>query len=148
MTKTINPYDLFEISKSTGSSPSEVLEIAQREGWEITDSVPRQQATSSRHSVMNDPSRAVELMQQLREETIRKLYANDPIVRESIDAQRAIEASKGTQSKPSNFTYDQQGNLTGIKSSVVSGIKATANNQAELMKEIKNNIYKKYGVSK
>ncbi|MCY1382694.1 hypothetical protein D9M69_707430 [compost metagenome] len=69
------------------------------------------------------------------------------IVRESIDAQRAIEASKPIQSKPSNFTYDEQGNLTGIKSSVVSGVDATVKNQTELMREIKNNIHKKYGIT-
>lgn len=54
MTKTINPHDIFELSKATGRSPAEVLQVAQQEGWTITDSVPSQVTHSKRASVMND----------------------------------------------------------------------------------------------
>lgn len=150
MTKTINPYDIFELSRSTGRTPSEILEIAQREGWEITDSAPRQPSqpsTPQRTSVMSDPTGAVTLMRQLREETIKGLYQSDPGIREGIDAQLAIEASKGKQTSQSNFNYDEQGNLFGVKESVVTGVNATTKKQTELMKEIKKNIYKQYGIT-
>lgn len=151
MTKTINPHDIFELAKSTGRSPSEILQVVEQEGWIIDGDAPRQAQTSNtstkRTSVMNDPKGAIELMRELREETIRKLYKNDPVIREGLDAQMAIEASRAVKPKESNFTYDEQGNLSGVKSSVVSGVNATVRNQTELMREIKNNIYKKYGVS-
>ncbi len=85
-------------------------------------------------------------MRQLKEDNIKKLYKNDPYIREGIDAQIAVEASRHTKTKPSNIQYDEQGNIESIKASVVSGIKATEANQIELMKAIKDNIYKKYGV--
>ncbi|MDH4565517.1 hypothetical protein E8E95_02340 [Pseudomonas sp. BN414] len=150
MTKTINPQDIFELSKFTGRSPSEILDIAQREGWEITDSAPIQSSQASspqRTSVMNDPAGAVAMMRQLREETVKRLYQSDPGIREGIDAQMAIEASKGKKTIQSNFNYDEQGNLFGVKESVVTGANATVKNQTELMKEIKKNIYKQYGVT-
>ncbi|MCY1304099.1 hypothetical protein D9M70_538420 [compost metagenome] len=59
----------------------------------------------------------------------------------------AIEASKGKKTTQSNFNYDEQGNLFGVKESVVTGVNATVKNQTELMKEIKKNIYSKYGVT-
>ena len=150
MAKIINPQDIFELSKSTGRTPSEILEIAQREGWTISDSAPRQPSqpsTTQRSSVMNDPAGALAMMRQLREETIKRLYQSDPGIREGIDAQLAIEASKGKKTTQSNFNYDEQGNLFGIKESVVTGVNATVKNQTELMKEIKKSIYSKYGVT-
>ncbi len=86
-------------------------------------------------------------MRQLRQETIARLYKSDPGIREGIDAQLAIEASKGKKVEQNNFNYDEQGNLFGVKQSVVSGTSATVKNQTALMKEIKNNIYKQYGVT-
>lgn len=149
MTKTISTRDIFELSKSTGRSPSEILDIAQREGWEITEGTPSQSNqpfSPQRTSVMNDPAGAVAMMRQLREETVKRLYQSDPGIREGIDAQLAIEASKGKQASKSNFNYDEQGNLSGVKESVVTGVNATTKNQTELMKEIKKNIYSKYGI--
>jgi hypothetical protein len=136
MTKQINPTDIFELARSTGRTPSEILDIAQREGWEIVeDAAPMPTQKAERKSVMHDPKAAIELMRQL-----------NPYIREGIDAQIAIAASRHTKSKPSNIQYDEQGNIESIKASVVSGIKATEANQIELMKAIKDNIYKKYGV--
>lgn len=150
MTKTIHPHDIFEMAKSTGRTPSEVLDFAQREGYEITESAPNQPSQPSstkRASVLNDPAGAVALMRQLKGETIKSLYKADPGIREGIDAQLAIEASKGKKAIQSNFNYDEQGNLFGVKESVVSGVGATVKNQTDLMKEIKKSIYSKYRVA-
>ncbi|MDM9588248.1 hypothetical protein [Pseudomonas asiatica] len=147
MTKTLNPHDIFELSKSTGRSPAEILDIAAKEGWEITDGTSNQAISNQRASVMGNPAEAVTLMRQLRQETIARLYKSDPGIREGIDAQLAIEASKGKKVEQNNFNYDEQGNLLGIKQSVVSGTSATVKNQTALMKEIKKNIYKQYGVT-
>lgn len=86
-------------------------------------------------------------MRQLKGETIKSLYKSDPGIREGIDAQLAIESSKGMKAIQSNFNYDEQGNLFGVKESVVSGVGATVKNQTELMKEIKKSIYSKYRVA-
>ncbi|WP_037037072.1 hypothetical protein [Pseudomonas sp. BAY1663] len=147
MTKQINPTDIFELARSTGRSPSEILDIAQREGWEIVeDAAPMPTQKAERKSVMHDPKGAIELMRQLKEDNIKKLYKNDPYIREGIDAQLAVQAARHTKTKPSNIQYNEQGNIESIKSSVVSGIHATEANQMELMQAIKDNIYKKYGV--
>lgn len=147
MTKQINPTDIFELARSTGRSPSDIYNIVQQEGWEIVEAAaPIPTQNTERKSVMHDPKGAIELMRQLKEDNIKKLYKNDPYIREGIDAQIAIEASRHTKVKPSNIQYDEQGNIESIKASVVSGIKATEANQIELMKAIKENIHKKYGV--
>lgn len=151
MTKTLNPQDIFELAKSTGRSPSEILETAQREGWEIvTDGTtlsPTNTTPVQPKGMLDNSKGATALMKQIKLDTIARLYKSDPLVREGIDAQMAIEASRIVQAKPSIVNYDEQGNLSGVKSSVVSGIHATSANQAELMRAIKANIYKKYGVS-
>ena len=149
MTKTLNPQDIFELAKSTGRSPSEILETAQREGWEIVEGTisPTNPTPVQPKGMLDNSKGATALMKQLKQEAIAKLYKSDPLVREGIDAQMAIEASRTVQAKPSIINYDDQGNLAGVKSSVVSGIHATSANQAELMRAIKANIYKKYGVS-
>lgn len=147
MTKQINPIDIFELARSTGRTPSEILNIAQQEGWEIVeDAAPMPTQKAERKSVMHDPKGAIELMRQLKEDNIKKLYKHDPYIREGIDAQLAIEASRPTKAKPSNIQYNEQGTIESIKSSVVSGIHATEANQMELMRAIKDNIYRKYGV--
>ncbi len=148
MTKQLNPHDIFEIAKATGRSPSEVMDIAQREGWEITNDAYRQEPLKVQGSVMSDPARAVELMRELREKSTRELYRNDPIVRESLDVQAAFNAGKSaTNTKSSNLNYDEYGNLAGIKNSVVSGVNATCSNQTDLMRAIKANLLKNYGLS-
>ncbi|MCW5472949.1 hypothetical protein [Pseudomonas aeruginosa] len=140
---SINPQDIFTIAQATGRSPLDVLNQAQSEGWTIQEAA---QPTTKAKSVMHDPEGAVALMRQLKTETVREMYRNDPLVRESLDVQIALESTQPKQDKPFNFLYDEKGNLSGIKSSVVSGTQATAKNQTELMKEIKANIYKQYGV--
>lgn len=140
---TINPQDIFTIAQATGRSPLDVFNQAQSEGWTISEAT---QPTTKPKSVMHDPEGAVALMRQLKTETVREMYRNDPLVRESLDVQIALESTQSKQDKPSNFLYDEKGNLSGIKSSVVSGVDATAKNQTALMKEIKANIYKQYGV--
>tara|TARA_R100001377_G_scaffold84121_2_gene66990 strand:- start:1339 stop:1785 length:447 start_codon:yes stop_codon:yes gene_type:complete len=147
MTKTLNPTDILELAQSTGRPPSEILETAQREGWEITGGTTTSPTPVQSKGMLDNSKGATALMKQIKQETIAKLYKSDPLIREGIDAQMAIEASRTVQTKPSILNYDEQGNLAGVKSSVVSGIHATGANQAELMKAIKANIYKKYGVS-
>ena len=147
MTKTLNPQDILELAKSTGRSPSEILETAQREGWEITDGTTTNTTPVQPKGMLDNSKGATALMKQIKQDTIARLYKSDPLIREGLDAQRAVEASRTVQAKPSIVNHDEQGNLTGVKSSVVSGIHATSANQAELMRAIKANIYKKYGVS-
>lgn len=148
MMKQLNPHDIFEIAKATGRSPSEVMDIAQGEGWEITNDAHRQTPPKVQGSVMSDPAGAVKLMRELREKSTRELYRNDPIVRESLDVQAAFNAGKSTtNTKSSNLNYDEHGNLAGIKSSVVSGVNATCSNQTDLMRAIKANLLKNYGLS-
>jgi hypothetical protein len=150
MSKTINPYDIFELAKSTGRSPAEILQVVEQEGWQIDDTAPSkvQHLTETKQgSVMNNPNGAVEMMRSLREETVNRLYKSDPLVRESMNARAAIDAAKASKPKESNLIHDEQGRLIGVKHSVVSGVHATGNNQVALMREIKENINKQYGVT-
>jgi len=78
MTKQINPTDIFELARSTGRSPPDIYNIVQQEGWEIVeDAAPMPTLKAERKSVMHDPKGAIELMRQLKEDNIKKLYKND-----------------------------------------------------------------------
>ncbi|MDF5855689.1 hypothetical protein P4209_23910 [Pseudomonas aeruginosa] len=140
---TINPQDIFTIAQATGRSPLDVFNHAQSEGWILSEAT---QPTAKPKSVMHDSEGAVALMRQLKTETVREMYRNDPLVRESLDVQIALEKTQANKEQSSNFIYDEHGKLAGVKSSVVTGVNATTKNQAALMKEIKANIYKQYGV--
>ncbi|WP_311059210.1 hypothetical protein [Pseudomonas aeruginosa] len=87
---SINPQDIFTIAQATGRSPLDVLNQAQSEGWTIQEAA---QPTTKPKSVMHDPEGAVALMRQLKTETVREMYRNDPLVRESLDVQIALECS-------------------------------------------------------
>jgi len=91
MTKQINPTDIFELARSTGRSPSDIYNIVQQEGWEIVEAAaPIPTQNTERKSVMHDPKGAIELMRQLKEDNIKKLYKNDPYIREGIDRKSVV----------------------------------------------------------
>lgn len=82
-----------------------------------------------------------EQMKKIKQETLERLYKNDPVIREGIDAQLAIEASRGkAQPKETPFMYDLEGNLIGVKQEYKHKVKPE-----ELMKEIKKNSMRKFG---
>jgi|SRR5690348_15494221 len=94
----------------------------------------------------NDKDRA-EYFKQLKNKAIKNLYKNDPLVRQGIDAQLAVEAAKTSSSaKNDNVKYDESGKVTGVSNSVVSGVHATSKNQIALMQALRADINKRYGI--
>lgn len=86
------------------------------------------------------PMTPEEQMAKIREETIERLYLNDPLISEGIQAQLAVEAARPTQPKTSNILYDENGNVIGTKTSPMSG-----GNAADLMKAIRESYNKTKG---
>lgn len=148
MNKTLSQHDLHELAKSTGRTPYEVLSIAQQQGWTINDAAsPTLPAPTLATGILNNSKKASEYMRNLKQETINRLYQSDPLIRESINAQMAVDATRTAKDKPSLVAYDEQGNIAGLTKSVVSGIHATGANQTEVMRAIKANIHKQLGVT-
>lgn len=80
-----------------------------------------------------------ERMAMLRHKVVEDLYKNDPAIKEGINAQLAVERSRGVApAKESPFEYDASGNLLGVKGKA---------SPTELMQEIKKNTERKLGVS-
>ncbi|EJM17651.1 hypothetical protein PMI22_03421 [Pseudomonas sp. GM21] len=142
--KTLNRNDLIELAQTTGRSIEEVMQIAKQNGWNYSETTE----PAKRLRGLDNTADALAMMKQAREQTLANLYKNDPIVRESLNAQAAIEQAFYSQSndKPSNLIYDGQGNFKGIKQSIISGTQATDKNQADMMRAIKADIYKRFGV--
>ncbi|MBN8414353.1 hypothetical protein [Halomonas litopenaei] len=85
-----------------------------------------------------------EQMKKIKEETLKRLYQNDPVIREGIDAQLAIEASKAKAApEEPPFQYDAEGNLIGVKPEYKHKVKPH-----EQMAEIKKNTMRKFGGQK
>ncbi|MFI8384912.1 hypothetical protein [Pseudomonas sp. NPDC079086] len=148
MTKTLSQHDLHELARTTGRTPFEVLSIAQQQGWTINDAAsPTLPRSTPLPGILNNSKKAGEYMRNLKQETINNLYKSDPLIRESINAQMAVDATRTTKEKPSIVAYDDQGKITGVTKSVVSGIHATGANQTEVMRAIKANIHKQLGVT-
>lgn len=71
-----------------------------------------------------------ELWEQAKADTLVSLYKNDPLIRQSLDAQMNRETPKA---KPSIVLRDEQGRVTGVEGgSVLSGRHATVKAQTEL----------------
>ncbi len=142
--KTLNRNDLIDLSQATGRSIEEVMQIAKQEGWNYSETTE----PAKRLRGLDNAGDALAMMKQAREQTLANLYKNDPIVRESLNAQAAIEQAFYSQStdKANNLVYDELGNFKGIKQSVISGSRATDKNQADMMRAIKADIYKRFGV--
>ncbi|MFP6860772.1 hypothetical protein [Pseudomonas sp.] len=148
MTKTLTQQDLHELARTTGRTPFEVLSIAQEQGWIINDAAsPTIPRATPPTGILNNSKKAEEYMRHLKQETINNLYKSDPLIRESINAQVAVEASRITREKPSIVAYDDAGKIIGVTKSVISGTGATGANQAEVMRAIKANIHKQLGVT-
>lgn len=70
------------------------------------------------------------LWEQAKAETLAALYKNDPLIRQSLNAQMNKQTSKA---KPSIVTRDERGKVTGVEGgSVLSGRHATVKAQTEL----------------
>lgn len=138
--KTYAHSDLVALSEETGRSLDQIKELALSSGWELEQD----------HKLrgLDNAKDAVTMMKQVRESTLARLYENDPLIRESLQAQAAVEQARlsRTVSKPSNNLYDDYGNFTGVNKSIISGAAATGKNQTDAMKAIKANIYKRLGV--
>lgn len=139
--KTYTHADLVALSQETGRSLDEIKELARNSGWELAEAPHKLRGLDSAKD-------AITMMKQVRERTIARLYENDPLIRESLNAQAAVEDARKSHavSKPSNNLYDANGNFTGVNKSIMSGPNATGKNQAEAMKAIRANIYKRLGV--
>lgn len=142
--KTLNRNDLFELSQETGRSIEEVMQFAQQSGWNYSETTQ----STKRLRGLDNASDAYSMMKQVKEQTLASLYKNDPLIRESLNAQAAIEQARYSQAttKPNNLIHDEQGNFKGIKQSVISGTHATGKHQTDVMRAIKADIYKRFGV--
>lgn len=100
-----------------------------------------------RHGLDNAKD-ALAMYKEATEKAIRGLYEHDPLIRDGINAQRAMEQMTAGLTKPkvSNVTYDAQGNLNGVSKSVVSGPSATTRNQTDLWKALTMDMNKKLGI--
>lgn len=103
--------------------------------------------TPSRKLNMGKDKDVKEFMTLLKAKAINDLYKSDPLVRQGIDAQLALDAVRAIkQAKESNVKRDALGNVSGVAHSVVSGAHATVKNQRELALAIQAETYKRYGV--
>lgn len=87
------------------------------------------------------PLTPTEQMAKIREEMIERLYKNDPLIREGIQTQLAVEEARGpTPTKESNVVFDENGRVIGTKVSPMSG-----GNAEELMRKIRESYNKTKG---
>ncbi|MCF9018154.1 hypothetical protein GIV21_08440 [Pseudomonas syringae] len=139
--RTYKHEDLVSLSQETGRSLEEIKELARSSGW-----VLEQEARPLRG--LDSSKDAVAIMKQVKQATLERLYKDDPLIRESLDMQVAVQQARldRTTNKPSNNQYDSQGNFTGVTQSIISGPAATGKNQTDAMKAIKASVYKRLGV--
>ncbi|GFM77537.1 hypothetical protein PSCICO_37990 [Pseudomonas cichorii] len=132
--------DLVTIAQETGRSVEEIEEIAKNSGWQLSEKPKTLRS-------LDNSKDAVAMMKQIKEQTLQRLYRDDPFIREGINAQAAIEAARQTRknTEPNNNIYDENGHFQGVNKSIISGPAATGKNQADAMKAIKANIYKRLG---
>jgi organic radical activating enzyme len=137
----MTPQELIELSQTTGRSLSELKALVERNGVVVSDQPERPK------NALSNPADAVALMRQIKTDTIARLYKDDVLIRESLDAQYAIEqaSSHFNEAKQDNNIYDDSGNFKGTNKSIINGSQATVKNQTEAMKAIKADIYKRYG---
>lgn len=102
------------------------------------------QALPRKKNMGNDKDR-MEDFREIQAQTIKSLYQNDPLVRQSIDAQLASDDAK-SKVAPTIVQYDEAGNVRGVSHSVMRGSHATTKNQTDLIKAIRANINKYHGI--
>jgi hypothetical protein len=100
--------------------------------------------TPRKFNLGNDKDRA-EYFKQLQTEAITKLYKSDPLIRHSLDVQVALNGVEKPSKSVVNF--EEAGNVIGVSRSVIRGANATTKNQADLIRAIRANAYKRYGVT-
>jgi hypothetical protein len=112
---------------------------------ERSDQIEAPQEPPRKLNLGNDKDRA-EYWNQLRVKAITELYKGDPLVRAGLEAQAANEAIPSRKT-PENVVRDEAGNVTGVAKSVMSGTHATDARLKELMKAIRADVNKRYGIS-
>lgn len=139
--RTVTTNELVAIATETGRSLDDIKRMAEANGWLIKDNTKPAKALSNTGD-------AVAMMKQIREQTIADLYQHDSYIREGIDAQYAVERANANsaQQKASNNNYDDAGNFTGFKKSILNGSNATVKNQVEAMRAIKADIMKNLNI--
>jgi hypothetical protein len=139
--RTVTTNDLIAIATETGRSLDDIKQMAEANGWTLKDNTKPAKALSNTGD-------AVAMMKQIREQTIADLYQHDTYIREGIDAQYAVERANANsaQQKASNNNYDDEGNFTGMKKSILNGSNATVKNQVEAMRAIKADIMKNLNI--
>jgi hypothetical protein len=138
----LSTQDLIELAETTGRSISELKEIAERNDMVVSDKPEPPKRP------LSNPADALAMMRQIKSDTIARLYKNDVLIREGLDAQHAIEQASNSfkQAKPDNNIYDEAGNFKGTNKSILNGSQATVRNQTEAMRAIKADIYKQFGI--
>ncbi|HEY9130367.1 MAG TPA: hypothetical protein VIM98_01315 [Dyella sp.] len=63
-----------------------------------------------------------------------------------VDNPDAVAKPIKVKEKESNIIKDEQGNYSGLKHSVINGIHATVKNQADLLKALRADTYKRHGI--
>jgi hypothetical protein len=63
-----------------------------------------------------------------------------------VDNPDAIAKPIKVKEKESNILKDDAGNYSGVKHSVINGIHATVKNQADLLKALRMDAYKRHGI--
>lgn len=102
------------------------------------------QALPRKKNMGNDKDR-MEAFREMRAQTIKSLYQNDPLVRQSINAQLASDDAK-PKAAPTVVQYDEAGSVSGVSPSVMRGSHATTKNQTDLIKAIRADINKYHGI--
>jgi len=103
--------------------------------------------TPPRKLNMGDDKDRKLMWQEAREEALKKLYRNDPLIREELNAMAALAQQQDASSKKDSIIeYDEQGNIAGFKRPIVNGAYATTRNQTEVMRAIRKQVHKAYGI--
>lgn len=118
----------------------------EEENVEQSPALPEVQNPPRKLNMGNDKDR-MEVFRALGAKALTDLYRDDPLVREGIDAQLAMERATKAQPKESaNILRNEQGYVSGVSKSVATGIHATTKNQVDLLRAIRADVNKIYGV--
>ncbi|OSR62309.1 hypothetical protein BV326_05891 [Pseudomonas syringae pv. actinidiae] len=94
--RTYKHEDLVALAQETGRSLEDVKQVAHNSGW-----VLEQEARTLR--ALDSSKDAVAAMKQVKQATLERLYKTDPLIRESLDMQVAVQQARldRTTYKPS-----------------------------------------------
>lgn len=98
-----------------------------------TESAPEESKTPPRKFNLGNDKDRYEYYQLLKLKTL-------------MENPDAIAKPTKVKEKESNILKDEQGNYSGVKHSVINGIHATVKNQADLLKALRADAYKRHGI--